>query len=123
MKDKTPLFQRTVVLIQNIPEGCVLSYGGVAELIGAPGCGRHVSYILSSSSRKYKLPWHRVLSSTGKIPNHSSATKQIKLLEREGIEIDNRSIDFKRYQWNPKKKELNKILKGLPKHVSIYLRN
>lgn len=122
-KQASPLFLRTVALIEQIPKGKVLTYGKVAELIGAPGCARHVSYILSSSSKKHKLPWQRVLSSSGKIPSHASWPKQVRLLEKEGIEIEGRAIDLDEYQWTPKKRDINSILKGIPKHVSIYSRS
>lgn len=122
MKELSPLFRRTITLVKNIPEGSVTSYGRIADLIAAPGCGRHVSYILSSSSKKYGLPWHRVISSSGKLPSHASARRQRRLLEQEDIEIDGTSIDMDQYLWKPTKTEVNKLLKGIPKHKSIYLR-
>lgn len=123
MEDKTPLFRRTVTLILKIPKGKVTSYGRIAELISAPGCGRHVSFILSSSSKKYKLPWHRVVSSDGKIANHGATSVQRRLLMKEGVEVDGKSIDLDEYLWKPTKKEINSLLKGIPKHKSIFLRN
>lgn len=122
MKEASPLFKRTIALVKKIPEGKVLSYGGVADLISAPGCARHVSYILSSSSKKYQLPWHRVVSSSGKIASHAYARKQIKLLEKEGLEIDGLTLNLKQVLWKPTKKEVREILKGIPKHISIYSR-
>ncbi len=123
MDGKTPLFKRTIALVSAIPKGKVLSYGQVASLISAEGCARHVSYILSSSSKKYKLPWHRVLSSTGKISPHKGYRKQILLLEKEGVVFKNKDkVDLKDSSWKPTKAAVNKILKGIPKHVSVYER-
>lgn len=120
MKDKSPLFKRAVTLIKAIPKGRVTTYGKVAELIGAPGCARHVSYILSSSSKKYELPWHRVISSSGKIPRHRNHSTQLKKLSAEGINADNYSIDLEVFLWKPKISDLKKLMKNLPEHKSIY---
>jgi alkylated DNA nucleotide flippase Atl1 len=51
MQDKSALFQRTITLVKYIPREKVLTYSAVSNLISAPGCARHVSYILSSSSK------------------------------------------------------------------------
>ena len=121
-KEPSPLFQRTIKLVQAIPSGKILSYGEVAELISAPGCARHVSYILSSSSKKYKLPWHRVVGARGKISSHRSALRQAKLLRAEGVEVEDMKINLDEYLWKPPKKDIRLLLRGLPKHVSIFLR-
>lgn len=119
MKEHSPLFSRSIAVIVAIPEGTVTTYGRVASLIDAPGCARHVSYILSSSSKKYKLPWHRVISSSGNVPEHSSFLKQLGLLRAEGIEIEHEKIDLEIYGWNPTKKQVRDLLKGIPRHVPI----
>lgn len=114
----SPLFQRAIQLILAIPSGKVLTYGQAAKWIGAPGCARHISWILSSSSKKYQLPWHRVISSSGKIslPIGSGYQKQKRLLEKEGVLFTKDRIDLTNYLWNPSKKEVNQLLAGLPKH-------
>jgi methylated-DNA-protein-cysteine methyltransferase-like protein len=116
MKDKSPLFQRTIALVKAIPPGFVLSYGQVAQLISAPGSARYVSYILSSSSKKYKLPWHRVLSSSGKIASHAHCLIQAQKLKKEGIEIVNNKVDLTVCTWRPNKKLVTSLLKDLPLH-------
>lgn len=116
MKDKSPLFQRTVALIKAIPEGKVTSYGQVAKLISAPSSARYISYILRSSSKKYNLPWHRVISSSGKIASHTYCQTQARKLKKEGIEIYNNKIDLDKNSWQPKASLVKKLMKGLPKH-------
>ena len=116
MDKKTPLFLRTINLVKSIPKGKVLSYGNVANMVGAPGCARHVSFILSSSSKKYKLPWHRVISSSGKISEHRHTSKQLRWLEKEGVVIVRQTVDLIEYAWKPSKKEIQNFLKGLPRH-------
>ncbi|MFX1531640.1 MAG: MGMT family protein, partial [Promethearchaeota archaeon] len=70
-----------------------------------PRAARQVSWILHSSSKKYNLPWHRVISSNGKLSMVSTEDKQYqrKLLELEGVEFkDKFKIDLKKYLWDIK---------------------
>ena len=90
-------------MIKKIPKGKVLTYGRVAKLAGNPRAARQVSWILHSSSKKYKLPWQRVISSTGSLSMKSIDDKLFhkKLLELEGIQfLDTFKIDLKLYLWN-----------------------
>ena len=63
-----------------------------------------------------------MIGSGGKISQHSSSQRQIRLLRKEGIDVDHLKIDLEEFQWKPSKKEVRQILKGLPRHVSIFLR-
>jgi len=124
MHNKSALFQRTIQLIRAIPAGKILTYAGVSKLISAPGCARHISYILSSSSRKYALPWHRVINSKGQISLSVGAGhfEQKRLLAKENIKFNAEVIDLDKYAWRPNKVEVNKILAGLPLHVPLKAR-
>jgi len=96
-------------IIKNIPKGKVLTYGFIAKLAGNSRAARQVSWVLHSSSRKYHLPWHRVISSNGKLSMKSIEDKQYhkKLLELEGIKfLDNFRINLEKYLWKPKSSEL-----------------
>ncbi|MCJ8278119.1 MAG: MGMT family protein [Bdellovibrionales bacterium] len=117
---KSPLFIRAVTLMKFIPKGRVITYGQVADYIGAPGCARHISYILSSSSNKYKIPWHRILSSEGKIARHSHHRQQIKKLESESVNVEAYRVNLDQFLWKPKKTEVRQLLRGIPRHKSIY---
>jgi methylated-DNA-protein-cysteine methyltransferase-like protein len=58
--------------------------------------------LLHSSSKKYNLPWHRVINSQGKIVLKSEDGKDFQkiLLEKEGVEfLDKNKIDLKKYLW------------------------
>ena len=94
----------------------MVSYGQVAQLIGAPGCARQVSFVLSSSSKKYKLPWHRVIGSGGSISSFSGSYRQSSLLKKEGVEVEGSRVDMGLFQWKPTPSAVRKILKGLPVH-------
>ena len=115
-KKLTPFFLRTVAFVRAIPEGKVVSYGQVAQMIGAPGCARQVSYVLSSSARKYKLPWHRVIGSSGHISSFSGSYQQSAKLKREGVAMEGTKVEMSQFQWNPTKTDVKKILKGIPSH-------
>ena len=96
-------FTKTVIhIIKHIPKGKVLTYGRIAKLAGSPRAARQVSWILHSSSRKYKLPWHRVISSNGTISIKSIDSKSIQkhLLQQEGVKFSNNlKVDLNQYLW------------------------
>ena len=96
-------FTKTVIhIIKHIPKGKVLTYGHIARLAGNPRAARQVSWILHSSSKKYRLPWHRVISSNGAISIKSVDGKSFQkhLLQQEGIEISDRyEVDLDLYLW------------------------
>jgi len=94
--------QDVIKIIKNIPVGKVLTYGKIAKLAGNPNGARQVSWLLHSSSKKYNLPWHRVINSQGKIAlkTQDGQDYQKILLEKEGVEIGSTNkIDLKKYLW------------------------
>jgi len=106
-------FTRNVLnQIKAIPQGKVATYKQIAELAGKPQGSRGVAWILKSCSTKYKLPWHRVLSSQGKISferNTHNFRDQKRKLEKEGVVIqpDGR-LDLKKYKMNKKARKTTK---------------
>ena len=96
-------FTETVInIINSIPEGKVITYGLIARLAGDARAARQVSWILNSSTRKYNLPWHRVINSKGTIALKSIDGKEYQkyLLEQEDIEVsDNFEVDLNKYLW------------------------
>lgn len=96
-------FSKNVIkLIQNIPVGKVLTYGRIAKLAGNPQAARQVSWILHSSTRKYDLPWHRVINSKGLIALKAEVEKldQKILLEKEGVKFSGEyKIDLDESMW------------------------
>ncbi|MEZ4873205.1 MAG: MGMT family protein [Bdellovibrionales bacterium] len=108
-KELSSLFLRTIALVREIPKGKVLTYGEVAQLVDSPGSARYVSYILSSSSKKYRLPWHRVINAKGQISEHLAQRRQKSLLSKEGVEFQMNKVDLQQYMWRPSKSTLDKI--------------
>lgn len=102
--------------IKSIPFGNVATYKQIAELAGKPQASRGVSWILHSCSTAYKLPWHRVLNSQGKISfefGTSNFRQQKKLLEAEGVVfLDKGSLSLQEYQWKKRPKAPKKVAKS-----------
>ncbi len=98
----TTFSERVKQLIKKIPSGKVATYGQIAAYAGNLRGSRQVAWILHSCSRKYKLPWHRVINSKGRIslPPNRGYGIQKKLLEKEGIVFKkDGSINLNLYLW------------------------
>lgn len=106
MKEPSVFFQKVIKLISQVPKGKVATYGQIAKLAGKPQGSRGVSWILHSSSKAHKLPWQRILGSSGTISfpvGSADFKKQKKLLISEGIEFNEKhEVDLKKYQWKKK---------------------
>jgi methylated-DNA-protein-cysteine methyltransferase-like protein len=83
--------QRTrdiVGVLLSLPEGSVVTYGGVAAAAGYPKQSRLVGRILSLYSDFLDLPWWRVVNVQGRlVPGQENV--QATLLKSEGIELIN----------------------------------
>jgi methylated-DNA-protein-cysteine methyltransferase-like protein len=96
--------KRAIEIIRRIPEGKVMTYGQIARLAGSPRGARQVVRILHSMSKKYNLPWHRVINSKGEISikDDEYCSMQKLSLQSEGVElINDRSVNLERYQYFP----------------------
>ncbi|NIP93501.1 MAG: hypothetical protein GWO24_08625, partial [Akkermansiaceae bacterium] len=86
----------------SIPEGRVLSYGGVAILAGNPRAARGVGSVLNAHGAE--VPWWRVVNGSGRVaparPRHA-ALLQRSLLEAEGVRFVADRIDLDRFAWVP----------------------
>ena len=63
--DRETRMRRIWETIQDIPPGCVASYGQIAEIAGIPRGARQVGYALRHTPAELELPWHRVIQSSG----------------------------------------------------------
>jgi methylated-DNA-protein-cysteine methyltransferase-like protein len=99
-----PFSSKVVEIIQSIPAGKVASYGQIAAIAGNHRGARQVSRILHSCTKKYDLPWHRVINSQGKISLNNHAFEiQFELLKSEGIEFGlSNKIDMQKFGFNIK---------------------
>lgn len=99
-----PFTKKVITIIQQIPEGKVMTYGQVARYAGSPRAARQVVRILHSMSKKHRLPWHRVINSKGEIglKEKEDFEAQRYLLYVEGIEFNGENkIDLEKYAFIP----------------------
>ena len=107
--DRQARLERIYETIRDIPHGCVASYGQVAEIAGIPGGARRVGWALKHAPRGKELPWHRVITSSGRIAFEAGSVqfeKQKKLLMQEDVAVVAGRVDMRRYRWEPRLDEL-----------------
>jgi len=108
-ESSTGSFRRVWNVVEAIPEGCVASYGQVAELAGLNGGARRVGGALAKAPDRGSLPWHRIIKADGKIAlpaGSAGRQEQIRRLEHEGVAVIDGRIDMKKFQWRPDMDEL-----------------
>lgn len=102
-------YQRIWRHVAAIPPGQVASYGQIARLAGIPRGARIVGPALGRAPASLALPWHRVISASGKIslPAGSRARRvQIERLQVEGVCVAAGRVDMQHYAWRPTLDEL-----------------
>ncbi len=77
-------FDRFCLVLANIPQGKVCSYGHLAKLAELSGA-RHSSMMLRRLPKGSTLPWFRIVNAQGKLADFAGADKQRALLEEDGI--------------------------------------
>jgi len=99
-------YERIWRVAKRIPRGHVVTYGQLAELAGLPRAPRQAGYAMASLPSGSRVPWQRVVNARGEISPRSDPGGewvQRVLLEREGIEFDERGrIDLRRFGWRPR---------------------
>ena len=89
-------------LVQRIPRGKVLTYGGLARALGLPGGARTAGRAMAATPSGKGIPWHRVIGDRGKILIRGPhALLQKKLLESEGVSVVAFRVDLKGRLWQP----------------------
>jgi methylated-DNA-protein-cysteine methyltransferase-like protein len=97
---------RVYSVVRRVPRGRVVSYGGVAALLGAPRAARAVGTALCSLPDDSGVPWWRVINRNGEISIRCMVHGpriQRALLEAEGVRFDAHGrVDWARFGWNGK---------------------
>jgi len=94
---------RVFEIVRRIPEGRVMTYGQLAELLGEGYTARTIGFVMHTADDSD--PWHRVINaqgacSTGRVV--LPPDKQQRMLEAEGVTFDARGrCDLGRYRWTP----------------------
>lgn len=95
--------ERVFALVRRVPPGRIVSYGGVAALLGTPRAARGVGRALSTLPSDTDVPWWRVVNRNGEISIKGAPglpALQRALLEDEGVEFDARGrISWDRFGW------------------------
>lgn len=86
-------------VVEEIPKGCVATYGQIAKLIGKEKNARLIGRALKMSFRYGDFPCHRVVNHQGRVV--PGWTEQISLLKSEGVTFkDEFHVDLKKHKWN-----------------------
>ncbi|MDQ1684496.1 MAG: hypothetical protein QOC82_1233 [Frankiaceae bacterium] len=92
----TVFAQSVLDAVDHIPRGRVMSYGDVAEYVGA-GSARAVGTVMARHGAE--VPWHRVLRSDGTCATHKS-DRQLALLRSEGVPMRGERVDMPAARWD-----------------------
>ena len=86
--------------VKRIPKGRVATYGQVAQMAGDVKMCRAVGNALHKNPNPDLIPCYRVVNSKGKLSGEfafGGAGAQQKLLEADGIEVINSTVDLGKY--------------------------
>ncbi len=97
-----PVFARVHAWVAKIPRGRVATYGQISRLVGGRVSPVGVGWALRAGDAK--LPWHRVVNSSGGLSTErESPGRQRALLVAEGVRFGpDGHIDLARHQWQPR---------------------
>ncbi len=90
--------------VKMIPYGRVATYAQVAQLAGDRKMARAVGNALHKNPDPANIPCYRVVNSKGELAGafaFGGANVQAKLLEAEGVEVNDGKVDLGKYQWKP----------------------
>ena len=94
------LIYEILSVVEEIPKGCVASYGQIARLIGREKNARLVGRVLSMADFFGEYPCHRVVNGAGRTAPHFPDQRE--RLLREGVAFrENGCVDMKAHQWQP----------------------
>ena len=81
-------------IVEQIPPGMVISYGGIARLLGSPRSARMVGWAMRNCPEH--LPWQRVVMADGSVTGGAHAEERKKRLIEEGVPFLSESrVDMK----------------------------
>lgn len=93
----------TLSIISKVPWSKVISYGQVAYYIGKPKESREVGWAMRELGKTHTVSWWRVINNAGEISisgnPDATATMQKSLLEKEGIIINDFTLDIDKYRF------------------------
>lgn len=109
--------EKVYEIVRQIPNGRVMTYGQIAEILGEGYTPRTIGYVMHAVNTD-EIPWQRVINSkggcsTGKILLPYNI--QQKMLEDEGIEFNEKgNCSLKTYRWSPEGFEEDEVMYEQP---------
>lgn len=100
MSTEPGFFDKVYRIVAMVPEGSVITYGMIANMIGNPRASRVVGYAMHGAPEHLHLPCHRVVSKSGQLSAGEifGEGRQRKMLEEEGITfLENGCVDMKKH--------------------------
>jgi len=88
--------RRILACIEAIPPGRVMTYGDVAEFVGARSA-RIVGRVLALDDGS--VPWHRVLRANGSLAEHLYSEQRQRLLS-EGVRFRGDRVELASFRWD-----------------------
>lgn len=88
--------------VMQIPAGKVATYGQIAAMAGNGNAARVVGNALHINPAPGVIPCHRVVNAQGRLAPQfafGGSGEQQRLLEAEGVEVDDDHVDLKKYQF------------------------
>jgi methylated-DNA-protein-cysteine methyltransferase-like protein len=99
--------ERVFEIVRRIPEGRVMTYGQLAEMLGEGYTPRTVGFVMHSADDS--VPWQRVINAQGACSTGRVIVPpdlQQRMLVSEGIVFDVKGrCDLSRYRWTPEEYE------------------
>ena len=93
------LIYEILSVVEEIPEGCVATYGQIARLTGREKNARMVGRVLSMAEYYGRYPCHRVVNHAGRTA--PGWPEQRALLEDEGVTFKpDGHVDLKKHRWD-----------------------
>lgn len=93
------LIYEILSVVEEIPEGCVATYGQIARLTGREKNARLVGRVLSMAEYYGRYPCHRVVNHAGRTA--PGWMEQRALLEDEGVTFKpDGHVDLKKHRWD-----------------------
>jgi methylated-DNA-protein-cysteine methyltransferase-like protein len=93
--------EEVLSLVERIPEGKVMSYGGIADAL-ADRSGRNSARQVGTIMARHGggVPWHRVVASNGRlVPGHEQEARQ--RLLADGVPLKGERVDMAKATWCP----------------------
>lgn len=93
--------EEVLALVERIPEGRVMSYGAIADAL-AERSGRNSARQIGTIMSRYggAVPWHRVVTSAGRLPPGHEQEARRRLLT-DGVPLNGDHVDMARAAWAP----------------------